>query len=57
MIHPDFEILDENEDQLLHFKRIVPIYSETEGITSKNIETDHVAGCAGLCSSAPESHP
>ena len=31
MIHPDYEILDE-EDQLLNFKRIVPIYSETEGL-------------------------
>jgi ATP-dependent DNA helicase RecG len=37
MIHPDFEILDEHEDQLLHFKRIVPIYSETEGLHQKTI--------------------
>jgi ATP-dependent DNA helicase RecG len=35
MIHPDFEILDDNEDQLLHFKRIVPVYSETEGLHQK----------------------
>jgi ATP-dependent DNA helicase RecG len=26
MIHPDFEIIDDNEDQLLHFKRIVPVF-------------------------------
>jgi len=34
IIHPDFEILsgkDETTDDFLHFKRIVPIYSETEG--------------------------
>ncbi len=37
MIHPDFEILDENEDTSLHFKRIVPIYSETSGIHQKTL--------------------
>jgi ATP-dependent DNA helicase RecG len=32
MIHPEYEILDEDEaENLLNFKRIVPIYSETEG--------------------------
>ena len=35
MIHPDFEILEEGEDSRLHFKRIVPIYSETEGLGQK----------------------
>jgi ATP-dependent DNA helicase RecG len=37
MVHPDFEVLDENEDTLLHFKRIVPIYSEIEGIHQKTL--------------------
>lgn len=37
MIHPDFELLEEEDDQLLHFKRIVPVYSETEGLGQKNI--------------------
>ncbi len=37
MIHPDFEVLEEEDDQLLHFKRIVPVYSETEGLGQKNI--------------------
>jgi ATP-dependent DNA helicase RecG len=37
MIHPDFEIIDENEDTLLHFKRIVPIYSGTDGIHQKTL--------------------
>jgi len=36
MIHPDYEILEEkDEDNLLNFKRIVPIYSETEGLHQK----------------------
>ena len=37
MLHPDFEILDQESDNLLHFKRIVPIYSETEGLYQKNL--------------------
>jgi ATP-dependent DNA helicase RecG len=37
MIHPDFEILEEGEDSHLHFKRIVPIYSETEGLGQKHL--------------------
>lgn len=37
MVHPDFEILDDHEDQLLHFKRIIPIYSETEGLRQKTL--------------------
>ena len=36
IIHPDYEILDEKEEEnLLNFKRIVPIYSETEGLHQK----------------------
>ena len=37
MIHPDFEILEEGEDSHLHFKRIVPIYSEAEGLGQKHL--------------------
>ncbi len=37
MIHPDFELLEEGEDSHLHFKRIVPIYSETEGLGQKHL--------------------
>jgi len=37
MLHPDYEILDEADDELIHFKRIVPIYSETEGLHQKYI--------------------
>lgn len=40
MIHPDFEILDDSdpeESASLNFGRIVPIYSETEGLAQKRI--------------------
>jgi ATP-dependent DNA helicase RecG len=38
MIHPDYEILDDGDEQnMLNFKRIVPIYSETEGLHQKYI--------------------
>ncbi|MBN1473410.1 MAG: ATP-dependent DNA helicase RecG [Syntrophaceae bacterium] len=38
MIHPDYENLDgEEDDNLLNFKRIVPVYSETEGLHQKYI--------------------
>jgi len=50
MIHPDYEILEEkDEDNLLNFKRIVPVYSETEGLHQKyfrkvvNSALDHYA--------------
>jgi ATP-dependent DNA helicase RecG len=37
MLHPDFEQLGEEDEDLLHFKRIVPVYSETEGLRQKTI--------------------
>jgi ATP-dependent DNA helicase RecG len=38
MIHPEYEILEEDDDEnLLNFKRIVPVYSETEGLHQKYI--------------------
>ena len=35
--HPDIEVIDNEEDDQLHFKRIVPKYSETEGLHQKTI--------------------
>lgn len=37
MIHPDFELIDEQDEGFFHFKRIVPVYSETEGLRQKQI--------------------
>jgi ATP-dependent DNA helicase RecG len=39
MVHPDFEVLDDDESgqDLINFKRIVPVYSETEGLHQKYI--------------------
>jgi len=58
MAHPDFEIIDDEEDAFLHFKRIVPIYSETEGLGQKQIRRimrnalDHYTPC--VVSPVPE---
>src|SRR3989338_8817995 len=38
VLHPDFEIYsDEERKDFLHFGRVVPIYSETEGLYQKTI--------------------
>ncbi|MBN1829078.1 MAG: ATP-dependent DNA helicase RecG [Deltaproteobacteria bacterium] len=37
MIHPDYELLDAGSGESLHFKRIVPLYSETEGLHQKQL--------------------
>ncbi|MBW1678829.1 MAG: ATP-dependent DNA helicase RecG, partial [Deltaproteobacteria bacterium] len=35
--HPDIEIIDQEAEEYLHFKRIVPKYSETEGLHQKKL--------------------
>jgi ATP-dependent DNA helicase RecG len=57
MIHPDFEILDDHEDQLLHFKRIVPVYSETEGLPQKTIRRILWQAIRDHSDEVPESLP
>jgi ATP-dependent DNA helicase RecG len=37
MIHPDYELLDREGDDSLNVKRIIPVYSETEGLNQKYI--------------------
>ncbi len=37
MIHPDYESIDPGGEDSLHFRRIVPIYSETEGLRQKHL--------------------
>ena len=37
MIHPDYELLDPEDTDTVHLKRIVPVYSETEGLRQKTI--------------------
>ncbi len=36
-IHPDIEILDEEKDESINFGRVVPVYSETEGISQRQM--------------------
>ena len=57
MIHPDFEVLEEGEDTHLHFKRIVPIYSETEGLGSETPAPHSPARRRGLCALCAGSDP
>ena len=35
--HPDIEIIEDTQKESLHFGRIVPVYSETEGLFQKTI--------------------
>ena len=37
IVHPDIEIIEKGEEDSIHFKRIVPKYSETEGLHQKTI--------------------
>ncbi|MBI4588568.1 MAG: ATP-dependent DNA helicase RecG [Candidatus Rokubacteria bacterium] len=39
MQHPDFEIVEEGEDETLHTGRLVPIYRLTEGLTQRPLRT------------------
>ena len=58
MVHPDFEVLDEDEEtDSLHFGRIVGIYSETEGLTQKRIRRILDAAVAGYAADVDEVIP
>lgn len=37
VVHPDFELVDREDVNSLHFGRIVPIYSETQGLHQKTL--------------------
>ncbi len=37
MAHPDYEILDADDHDLFNFNRIIPVYSETEGLRQKTL--------------------
>jgi ATP-dependent DNA helicase RecG len=48
MIHPDYEMIGEGENESLNVRRIIPVYSETEGLHQKylrrimkNVVTDY----------------
>lgn len=51
MVHPDAEMASENDVPSIHFERIVPVYSEPEGIaqrTIRRIMCEVTARCAGI---------
>jgi ATP-dependent DNA helicase RecG len=35
MEHPEFEVIENDEEILIHFRRITPIYPATEGLTQR----------------------
>ncbi len=35
MEHPDFEVIEDDEEQSIHFRRITPIYPATEGLSQR----------------------
>jgi len=37
MVHPEYELLDPDDNDTAHLRRIVPVYSETEGLKQKTI--------------------
>jgi ATP-dependent DNA helicase RecG len=37
MVHPDYELLDPEDSDTAHLQRIIPVYSETEGLKQKTI--------------------
>jgi len=39
MVHPDFEIIENDGEESIHFNRIVPIYPSTEGLTQRAIRS------------------
>ncbi len=57
MLHPDFELLGREGEDLLHFKRIVPVYSETEGLRQKTIRRIMMDVVEGYASDAASPIP
>lgn len=39
MEHPEFEIIENNDDISIHFQRITPIYPATEGLAQRTLRT------------------
>lgn len=65
--HPEFEIVDEDSEESIHLKRIVPIHAATEGLTPRvlrrivwdvleRLEDDTVAQLVRLHSIACRAH-
>ena len=59
VIHPDLEVLESDDTELIHFGRLVPIYPLTAGLTQKSMRSlthstvEHFAPL--ICETLPES--
>lgn len=54
MVHPDFELIRENDEQSIHLNRIVPVYSARMGIAVRRLR-EIVWDVLSRLSSEPES--
>ena len=57
ILHPDIEIIDDETDERLHFGRIVPIYSETEGLHQKTLRRIMKNVVDGFARTMPDGLP
>lgn len=39
MDHPEFEVIESDEEMSIHFRRITPIYPATEGLSQRNLRS------------------
>src|SRR3984893_1679648 len=39
MDHPEFEVIENDEEMSIHFRRITPIYPATEGLSQRNLRS------------------
>jgi len=41
MEHPDFEVIENDDEMSIHFRRITPIYPATEGLSQRRLAQHH----------------
>ena len=57
VIHPDLEVLDVGDTELIHFGRLVPIYPLTAGLTQKNMRSLMHQAVESFAPVVPETLP
>ena len=49
MDHPEFEVIENDEEISIHFRRITPIYPATEGLSQRALRSIMYRALAGSC--------